>query len=470
MGDKKSEKDKTTRFYHALISIAVMAILIFGAVVGLGAEPQIPLVFGCLVAGIVAVWIGYSWEEILQGMTNGITQSLEAILILMLIGMLVGTWIASGTVPTLIYYGLQLIDAQHFLVATALICLIVSFAIGAWGTVGTVGLAFMGIGLALGIPAPVVAGSIITGAYCGEIVSPLSDATNLTAAVVGRNVFDLMKRVIGIALAAFAIAEVMYFITSRQYGGGDLAEVAANINPLLSSLKETFSISLIALIPMIIMVVCIIIKFPAIPSMLAGIISGMMIAVVVQGITPAELAEYSFSGFVSNTGMELLDELLTAGGLMSMMNSITIVIIAMAFGGLMQHTGQMAALVAPLVKHIRGEGGLSALTVVSCIGMNIILPDQYLGISVPGQMYAGEYDKRGFDRLNLSQTLLCGGAVTSPLIPWNTCGIYCRSILGVSALQYLPFAYFDLILPVLMIVFGFVSPKLFGKKQGKPAE
>lgn len=463
----KREGKKVTKFHHALISVIIMVILIFSAVVGFGAEPQIPLIFGCFAAGIVAVWIGYSWEEILEGMISGITQSLEAILILMLIGMLVGTWIASGTVPTMIFYGLQLISARYFLFATALICLIVSFAIGAWGTVGTVGLAFMGIGLALGIPAPVVAGSIITGAYCGEIVSPLSDATNLTAAVVGRNVFDLMKRVMGIAMAAFVVAEIMYFVTGLQYGGGNSAEIAANIDPLLNSLKDTFTISPLALIPMVIMVICIIVKFPAIPSMLAGIISGMAVAMLMQGAALPNLITYSFSGFVSNTGMELLDTLLTAGGLFSMMNSISIVIIAMAFGGLMQHTGQMGALVAPIVKHIRGEGGLSALTVVSCIGMNVILPDQYLGISVPGQMYADEYDKRGFDRLNLSRTLLCGGAVTSPLIPWNTCGIYCMSILGVSALQYLPFAYFDLILPVMMIVFGFAVAAFSNKGRKK---
>ena len=461
------KKEKTAKLHHALISVIAMVILIFGCVVGFGTEPHIPLVFGSLVAGIVAVVIGYSWEEILDGMIEGITQSLEAILILMLIGMLVGTWIASGTVPTMIYFGLQLINAQHFLFATALICLIVSFAIGAWGTVGTVGLAFMGIGLALGIPAPMVAGCIITGAYCGEIISPLSDATNLTAAVVGRNVFDLMKRVMGIGLVGFALAEVAYFVMGFQYAGGDPAEIAANVDPLLNSLKETFTISPIALIPMVIMVVCIVIKFPAIPAMLAGIISGILIAIPLQGAELGDLIEICCAGFESNTGMELLDTLLTAGGLSSMLHSISIIIIAMAFGGLMQHTGQMGALVRPIVEHIPGKGGMNAVTVVTCIGMNIVLPDQYLGISVPGQMYSEEYDHRGYDRLELSQALLCGGAVTSPLIPWNTCGIYCMSILGVSAMQYLPYACFDYILPVLMVIIGFVAPLVKGKKKPK---
>lgn len=452
------KRNKQATLRHALISGISTAGLIFGGIVGFHAEPHIPLVFGCMIAGIVAAVIGYSWDEILQGMIEGITQSLEAILILLLIGMLIGTWIASGTVPTMICYGLQLIDARHFLFASALICLIVSLAVGAWGTVGTVGLAFMGIGMAFGFPAPMVAGCIIAGAYCGEIISPLSDATNLTAAVVGRDVFSLTKKAAGIGLAAFGISEVIYLIIGLRYTGGDAAAFAANIEPLINSLKKAFVISPVALIPIAILAVCILVRLPAIPSMLAGVVSGMLIALPLQGIAPEALIEAGVSGFRSETGVESLDALLTAGGLSAMLNSISIIIIAMAFGGLMQHTGQMAALVRPVASRIHSKGGMSGTVTATCIGMNIILPDQYLGLSVPGQMYAEEYDRRGYDRLELSRTLLCGGAVTSPLIPWNTCGIFCTSILGVGSIQYLPYACFNYILPVAMIVVGFLPP------------
>lgn len=205
---------KEVKFYHGLISLASTAVLIFIGVVVCGAEPQIPLIFSCTIASLLSLYLGFSWEEILHGMLSGIEQALEAVIILLLIGVLVGTWIASGTVPTLIYYGLKIITPKFFLITAAFTCGIVSFAIGAWGTVGTVGLAFMSIGVALGVPSPIVAGSIISGSYLGEIISPLSDATNLTAAVVGCEIFDLMKRAMPIALAGFAVAEVFYFVSA----------------------------------------------------------------------------------------------------------------------------------------------------------------------------------------------------------------------------------------------------------------
>ena len=454
------DKPHRARFHQAFISIASMIVLIFTCIVGFDSEPQVPLVFGTLVAGIVAVWIGYSWEEILEGMIKGVVPSLEAILILLLIGMLVGVWIASGTVPAMIYIGLQLISARFFLVTTALICGIVAFAIGSWGTLGTVGLAFMGIGLALGVPAPAIAGCIITGAYCGEIISPLSDATNLTAAVVGESVFDVMKKTLVIALVAFCAAEVGYVVFGLSFDTQGASEITSNIDPILDGLSASFEITPICLIPMLVMIVCIVAKLPAIPSMLLGIISGMLVAWGVQGTGPSLVISCCFSGFESITGNELVDTLLTAGGMMSMTNAVTIVFIAMAFGGLMQHTGQMQALIGPVAGRIKGEGGMTALTVCSCIGMNIVLPDQFLGISVPGQMFAAEYDKRGMSRTGLGRTLLAGGAVTSPLVPWNTCGIYCASLLGVGALSYGPYAFFSLALPVLMIIYGFVHAVL----------
>ena len=261
---------KEVKFYHGLISLASTAVLIFIGVVVCGAEPQIPLIFSCTIASLLSLYLGFSWEEILHGMLSGIEQALEAVIILLLIGVLVGTWIASGTVPTLIYYGLKIITPKFFLITAAFTCGIVSFAIGAWGTVGTVGLAFMSIGVALGVPSPIVAGSIISGSYLGEIISPLSDATNLTAAVVGCEIFDLMKRAMPIALAGFAVTEVFYFVSGLRYGGGDASGVAGNIAPLLAGLDTSFRISPVSLIPILVMVVCIVIKFPAIPAVMAG--------------------------------------------------------------------------------------------------------------------------------------------------------------------------------------------------------
>ena len=449
-------KPRRTRFRQAFISITSMVVLIFTCVVGFGAEPQVPLVFGTLVAGLVAAWIGYSWDEMVEGMVEGIIPSLEAILILLLIGMLVGVWIVAGTVPTMIYYGLHLISGRYFLVTTAFICALVSFAIGSWGTLGTVGLAFMGIGLALGIPAPAVAGCIVSGAYCGEIISPLSDATNFAAGVSGNDIFDLMKKTLPLAVSAFVTAEVGYLILGYFVAGGDASAVSSNIAPILDGLSSVFTISPICMVPMGVMVACIVLQLPAIPSMLLGIITGMLVAWGVQGANLPLVINCAFEGYLSETGNEFLDTLLSAGGMMSMTGSVTIVLIAMAFGGLMTRTGQMDALIGPFVSRIKTEGGMTALVVASCVGMNIVLPDQFLGISVPGQMFAEEYEARGITHLDLGRALLAGGAVTSPLIPWNTCGIYCSSILGIGAASYLPFVFFSLITPVYMIIVGFI--------------
>ena len=442
---------------YPVITLVILIIAMVYAVVLHDGSPQIPLIIGCTAAGLMASFIGYRWNQIVGFMIKGISQSIEALLILLLIGILVGVWIASGTVPAMVYYGLGILSAKFFLAAAILICGIVSFAIGAWGTLGTVGIALMGIGIALGLPAPLVAGCIISGSYFGDAVSPLSDATNLCAAVVGRDVFKVVKiRVVPVMLA-FGAAVIVYLIVGLVISseGGD---VAGAVEPLRQSLSEVYDISPWCLLPMAIIIVCILAKIPAIPSMLVGILTGVVIAMGFQGTPLADLVLIGVDGYVSDTGVEMVDTLLTAGGLSSMMNTISIIFIAMAFGGIMQRSGQMQALVAPLVNHINSFGVMNTFTVACCVLMNVVLPDQYLGMSVPGQMLQEEYDKRGYEREMLSAGMV-GGAVSSALIPWNTCGIYCLTVLGISAMEYATCAYFNLICIVMIILWGFVASR-----------
>lgn len=446
---------REVKLYHALTTVILLVIIIFTAIVKYGAEPQIPLAFGCFIAGLVSIWIGYSWEDILQGMIQGITNSLEAVLILLMIGFLAASWIAGGTVPTMIYYGLKIVSPAVFLPAAMLICLLAAFIIGSWGTIGTVGLAFMGIGIALQIPPPLVAGAIVSGAYMGEVVSPLSDATNLCAAVVHENVFDIVKRIMKPAVFIGVITLVIYALAGMNYGKADSSAVKSGIEPLLIHISGQFKITPIALLPMIVMVVFILLKFPAIPAMFIGGVCGMTEAILLQGTGVEEILQYAFSGYISSSGNEMMDRLLTAGGMENMLYTISIIILAMGFGGIMQHTRQMEVLVKPIVSGLHSKAAMNIVTVITCIGMNIILPDQYLGISMPGQMYAEEYEKQGIEKADLAATLLAGGAVTSPLIPWNTCGIYCTTILGVSSLSYAPYTFYSLILPIALVLFGF---------------
>ena len=443
------------KFYQALITVLTLVVIMFFSLVKLGSTPQIPLLFGCLIAGLVAMWAGYRWDDILDGMISGITRALEAILILCLIGVLIGVWIASGTVPTMIYYGLQIISPQVFVPSAMLICTVISFIIGAWGTVGTVGLALMGVGMALGIPAPIVAGCIVSGSYAGEVISPLSDATNLTAAVVREPVPSIVGRMLKPTVIFIMISLVLYAVVGFKYASHDASAVEENIAPLLESIRGQFHISIVALIPLAAMIVCILSKVPALASMMAGIIIAIGEAILLQGQHIGDLLNMSYYGFECNSGNEMEDSLLSAGGLNEMLYTISTIIIAMAFGGLMQHTGQMDVLISPILKKVRSFGGMNALTIGTCAFVNAAVPDQYLGISFPGLMYDKAYRQRGYTGVDLSMGMRSGGAVTSVLIPWNTCGTYVFTILGISSLQFAPYAFFCLILPIGMTLYGF---------------
>ena len=451
---------KEAKFIHGLIPILVLAVVMFLAVVKLDAEPHLPLIIGTVVAGVIA-WkcCGWTWDELLGEAIKGIDQALEAVLILISIGILVSMWIASGTVPTMIYYGLKIVTPKIYLLATFVLCTVISMFVGAWGAAGTVGIAFMGIGTALGTPPALAAGAVIAGAYVGDKMSPFSDGTNLAAAVSGSNIFEMIKKIMPIALPVWVVSAVIYLIVGIRTATGSAEAIASNLAPMMSGLEGSFKLGLLAIIPLVIMIVCVIFKLPSLIAILIGALAGAVVALTVQGCTFAELFSYSSDGFVSETGVAALDSLLSAGGIQAMMRTISIIFVAMAFGGVMQGTGQMEALVRPIVTKVKSVGGMIALTIVTCIGINAVLPDQYLGIAVSGQMYAGEYEKRGLSHNTLGNVLGAGAAVTSPLIPWNTCGAYMTAILGVNALSYAPFAFFNLLLPIVVIIIGFVGGK-----------
>ncbi len=447
---------KETKLHHALITVILMAVFMLVCLVFFHTAVLIPLIFGCAAAGCVAVRLGYTWDEILKGMIDGIMPSIEAILILLMIGMLVGSWIACGTVPAIICYGLKLVTPAAFLPSCMFICLITAFVIGSWGTVGTMGIAFMGMGLALQLPAPAIAGAVISGAYMGEVISPLSDATNLTCAVIGDNVFSLVRRILPAALIAGVLTMVLYAVLGAHLSSSlDANAVARDLTALQDSITSQFHISLFTFIPLLIMIICLLAKLPAIPSMLAGSISGMIQAVLMQHIPVGKVLEYAVTGYVSTSGHEMADTLLTTGGIQSMLDTISIILIAMAFGGIMRCSKQMEALVRPILPRLNSGSGLTSVTVLTCILTNLILPDQYLGISMPGQMYGPEYRRKGFRARDLGAALLGGAAVTSPLIPWNSCGAYCTHILMISPAAYGPFAFYGLLLPVITILMSF---------------
>ena len=451
---------KEVKFRHGLLAFGLLAIVMFGCVVGLGSEPQIPMVFGCLIAGCIAMYLGFSWDEVLDSMVKGIVDSLEAILILLCIGMLVGVWIISGTVPTMIYYGLQVVTPQLFLPICFIVTLIVGIVLGSWGAAGTIGIAFIGIAAALGIPLPMAAGAIVAAAYVSEIVSPLVDGPNLAAAISDCKVFDLCKRFLGVAVIVCLGCVAVYTVMGSTLDVSNAVD--GPTDALLTALSQSYDIGPLTLIPLAVMVVCIALKVPAIPSFLLAVIIGMVEAVFLQHADLSAVVAAANTGVVSQTGFDMIDTLLSTGGIEEMLPTISIVVLVMAYGGIMQHTGLMASLVKPVIDRLKSFAALVSATVFSGAAFNILLPDQYPAITMSAQMYRDEFRRRGVDNEVWGNFVNSSAGITSVLVPWNTCAIYMVTILGVPCIEYAPFAIFCYAFPIAVIIIAV----LFGKKIG----
>lgn len=449
--DKQKVKRKAT-LGEALIPIIFLIVVLAVSLVKLGADPHIPLILGATVAGLVGVFrLGFTWTELEEGVLETIKMAMQAVLILMVVGTLIGTWILSGTVPAMIYWGLDILSPDIFLVATTVICAIVSLATGSsWTTAGTVGIALIGIGQGLGMPAPLVAGAIISGAYFGDKMSPLSDTTNLAPAMAGTNLFDHIKHMVYTTGPALIIALIMYGVIGMRYAGKelDLSQIALIKDTLQGSFN---TLSPVLLIPPVVVILMVVFKVPALPGLIAGTLLGGLFAAIFQGSDLTSIIGAAHYGFESTTGVTAVDDLLTRGGLDSMMWTVSLILCALTFGGILEKTGMLEAIAKSLLVFAKGTFGLVLTTLLSCLFVDLVTGEQYLSIVLPGRMYKDEYRKRGLHPKNLSRALEDSGTLLSPLIPWNTCGAYMAVTLGVSPLAYLPFAFLNLINPLVSL-------------------
>lgn len=443
-------------FGKAMIPILFLVAALISTLQFFGGDPHIPIVASTVVAAIVAIASGQSWKDLEEGMVETIRMSLQAILILAIIGMIIGSWILAGVVPTMIYYGLKIISPSIFLVATCLICSIVSLATGSsWTTAGTVGIALIGVGQGLGIPLPIVAGAIISGAYFGDKMSPLSDTTNLAPAMAGSNLFDHIRHMIYTTGPSLLIALVLYGILGIKYAGNQLD--TANINAILNTMSQNFNISPLLLIPPVLVIVMVVLKVPAIPGLIGGTVLGGLFAFMFQGAGMSAIIDAVHYGFVSETGVAAVDDLLSRGGLDSMMWTISLILVAMCFGGVMERSGMLAAIAGKILEFAKGTGSLVTATILTCIFTNLVAGDQYLSIVIPGRMYKPMFDELNLHPKNLSRCLEDSGTLTSPLIPWNTCGAFMYTTLGVHPFAYLPYAFLNLLNPLVSIFYGYTG-------------
>jgi NhaC family Na+:H+ antiporter len=449
---------REAKLWESLLTIGITVLLLMYAVLfNDGMDVHIPLVFGALVAAIIAITrLGYTWNEIEEGIISTIAGTMQAIIILAIIGMIIGTWIQGGIVPTLIYYGLQILSPSLFLVAACLLCSVVSLATGSsWTTAGTVGVALMGVAAGLGVNPGMAAGAIISGAYFGDKMSPLSDTTNLAPAMAGAKLFDHVRHMVYTTSVSMVIALVGFGILGARYAGKELDTAA--INEILSLMSENFVISPLLLLVPVIVIVLVAMKVPAVPGLFIGTLLGGAAAMIFQGAGFAEVMDAMQYGVVSETSNPMLDDLLTGGGFQNMMWTISLILAALTFGGTLEKTGMLETIGKVILKYARSTGSLVTATIITCIFTNILSGDQYLALVLPGKMYKDEFHKRGLAPRNLSRCLEDAGTLTSPLIPWNTCGATMQTSLGISTIEYLPYCFLNLVNPIVSIVFGYTG-------------
>ena len=453
-----------------LIVLLVLTIKIFGTD-GLSGSNQIVLILSAAVAGSIAVFrLGYTWDALQEGVVKSISSAMSSILILFLIGALAGTWLLSGIVPAMIYYGLQVLSPTLFLFAACIISAIVSTATGSsWTTVATVGVALLGIGKALGFEEGIIAGAIISGAYFGDKMSPLSDTTNLAPAMAGTDLFTHIRHMAKTTIPTMVITLVLFFVIGLNYQTDGNVEDVKTISSIIAS---NFTLTpWLFLVPGVV-IFMIIKKVPALPALLVGALLGGVFALIFQPQIIARIVgeegSFTYLGFKGVmmamygkisivTDNALVNELLVTKGMAGMLNTIWLIVCAMVFGGIMEESGMLKVLAEAVIRKVHRVGSLIATTAATCVFFNITTSDQYLAILVPGRMFADVYKKRGLKPENLSRTLEDSATVTSVLVPWNTCGATQASVLGVATLVYAPYCFFNIISPIMTILYGYLN-------------
>lgn len=467
-----SRADRSPSLVQALLPLLLLVgmlavnVVVFGDG-GLDGPNQLALLFAAAVAFGIGVFNGKRFQSLLDQVAKSISVALVSILILLLIGALTGTWLISGIIPAMIHHGLLLLSPKIFLMAACVVCAIVSLATGSsWSTVATVGIALLGIGKAMGFHEGLVAGAIISGAYFGDKLSPLSDTTNLAPAVAGTDLFTHIRYLLWTTVPSMAI-------TLLLFGGiGLFREPAPEILDTASfhaAILSKFNIGWWLYMVPVAMVVMIARKVSVLPALFAGVLLGALFALVFQPQLIKELSSDEGGalrqgyevvmnamgpGTAVVTGHEAVDELLTAKGMRGMLNTIWLILCALAFGGAMEGAGLLQRITASVMKAVKGDASLIATTATTCVFVNVSASDQYLSIVVPGRMFAPVFRERGLAPQVLSRTLEDSGTVTSALVPWNTCGAYMSGVLGVATLAYLPFCFFNIISPLMTVLQG----------------
>ena len=446
----------------ALVVLLGLTFYLFGDSAAAGPN-QIALVFCALIAAGVAVKNGMPWDGIRQATVDGIASGLGAILILLAVGALIGTWALSGTIVTMVAYGLKLLSPNYFYCTSGLISAAVALCIGSsWTVAGTIGIGLMGVADAAGLSPAITAGAVISGAYFGDKASPLSDTVNLAAASAGSDVFAHIRESLFTSVPSLLLALLLFALLGRP---GNFDATAT-----LAGLERNFVVSPWAFLPLAFVLALAVLRFPPFVTIFAGALAGGVVAVVLNPDAvvafaadprlgrPLALLKGVWSalatGYRASTGEAALDQLLSRGGMESMLGTVWLIIVALAFGAIVEHAGLLERLIEPVRRKAQSGGALVAAVVGTCVGANLVTSDQYIAIVLPGRMFRAEFLRRGLAPVVLSRTVGDSATVTSPLIPWNSCGAYMAATLGIPAFAFAGFCFFNLINPLVTIGFA----------------
>ena len=465
---EKEAKNEIRKPKKPGLVIALAPLVAMGALLGVGygiyqIRPQVLLVCAAFITGSLGLYLRFKWKDMESGIVDSIHKAMPAILIMLCVGILIGSWIASGTIPMVIYYGLKLISPKYFLVTACFVCSLTSIATGtSWGTIGTLGVAFIGIAMGLGIPLGPAAGAIVAGAYFGDKMSPFSDVTNLAPVAVGSNLFDHIKHMVWSATPAWLIGLFIYFLVGLRYEGGKVESEAMTI--LTQTIKDNFNFNVLLLLPMAIVFYFAFTKKPTIPGMLISSFVAGIIAIIFQKASIMDVATAMNTGYVAQTGVEQVDNLISRGGMMSMMETQLVAFTAFSFGGIMQSTGLLSVILDRVMKFATKVWSIVLTTIGTTIITALVTGSSYLAIIIPGDLLSAVYKKKGLAAKNLSRIVEECGAIIVPLIPWSMAGVYITGTLGVSTFSYLPWAIMNYAAVVILAIYGFtkftMAPKI----------
>jgi len=457
MNENEIKEKKKPSFIQSLTPLILIAIFLGLGYGVLRLKAEILLIASALVTGLIAVHLGYSYKEIEEGIISSMMKGMPAMLIVIVVGALIGSWIAAGTIPMLVFYGIKIISPKLFLVTTCIVCSVISVVTGtSYGTIGTVGVAFIGIAHGLGIPLGQAAGAIVAGAYFGDKVSPFSDTTNLAPIAARSNLFDHIKHMLWTTTPAWLIGLAVYFLLGLgSHGSGEVSLAKAEL--IMDTIQKHFTFHWLLLLPAVITLYSAIRKKPVIPCMFLSAGVAAILSIFIQGLDLNTAIQSMVTGFESHTGLDILDKLLTRGGMVDMMHVTLIAFCAFAFGGIVQKAGMLDVLLDRLLKIANTTGKLISATVASSIATALMTGSSFLSILIPGELFAPAYRKHNLAAKNLSRTTEDSGTVVVPLIPWSIAGVFVSGTLHVEVLSYLPWAIMCYTGFIFALVYGFTG-------------